>query len=132
MQSHACIFFLHADFARGVDLKLAKNADVTIFCNNTESKMNTTIACQMAGRGARDQSDPISTIIWAPQQGKGYIDEGNTLLELNDEKNLDQTILFLKAMYFRWENLLQNHKHLIAKSFADDKWRNGFEGLTND
>ena len=39
------IFFLHEDFARGVDLKLAKNADLTIFCNNTESKMNTTIAC---------------------------------------------------------------------------------------
>ena len=29
------IFFLLPDFARGIDLKLAKNADVTIFCNNS-------------------------------------------------------------------------------------------------
>ena len=39
------IYFFHADFARGIDLKLAKNADVTIFCNVFESKMNTTTAC---------------------------------------------------------------------------------------
>ena len=59
------IFFMHPDFARGIDLKLAKNADVTIFCNNTDCKLNTTIACQMAGRGTRDQSNPVATIIWA-------------------------------------------------------------------
>ncbi len=44
------IFFLHPDFARGIDLKLPKNADVTIFCNNNDCKLNTTIACQMAGK----------------------------------------------------------------------------------
>jgi hypothetical protein len=60
------IFFLYPDFARGIDLKLAKNADVTIFCNNTDCKMNTTIACQMSGRGTRDKSNPVATIIWAP------------------------------------------------------------------
>ena len=53
-------------------------------------------------------------------------------MELNDEKNLETTIVWIRAMYFRWENLVFNHKQLIAKSFADDKWRNGFEGLTND
>ena len=85
--------------------------------------MNTTIACQMAGRGARDQSDPIATIIWAPQKGKGYIDEGSTLLELNDEKNLDQTILFLKAMYFRWENLLPAVQKKMALVMQKGLWR---------
>ena len=59
------IFFLHPDFAWCIDLKLAKNADVNIFCNNTDCKPNTTIACQMAGRGTRDQSNPVATIIWA-------------------------------------------------------------------
>ncbi len=59
------IFFLHPDFARGNDLKLAKNADVTIFCNNTDCELNTTIAFQMAGRGTRDQSNSVATIIWA-------------------------------------------------------------------
>ena len=39
------IYFFHADFAREIDLNLAKNADVTIFCNVFESKMNTTAAC---------------------------------------------------------------------------------------
>ena len=39
------IFFLHSDFARGLDLKLAVNADVTIFCNLPDSKMNSTLAC---------------------------------------------------------------------------------------
>ena len=39
------IYFLHADFARGIDLKLVKNADVTIFCKVFELKMNTTTAC---------------------------------------------------------------------------------------
>ena len=38
------IYFLHDDFVRGIDLKLAKNSDVTIFCNVFESKMNTKIA----------------------------------------------------------------------------------------
>ena len=65
-------------------------------------------------------------------KNKSHIQKGETLLELNDEKNLETTIVWIRAMYFRWENLVFNHKKLIAKSFADEKWRNGFEGLTND
>ncbi len=60
------ILFLHTDFARDIDLKLAKNADFIIYCNNNYCKINTIIACQMAGRVTRDQSNPFTWIIWAP------------------------------------------------------------------
>ena len=75
------------------------NADVTIFCNNTDCKLNTTIACQMAGRGTRYQSNPVANIIWAPQKNKHHIENGESLLGLNDEKNLQQTMNWIKAMY---------------------------------
>ncbi len=57
------VYLFHPDFTRGIDFKLTKNADITIFFKNTDSKMNTTIVCQMAGRGTRDQLYSVVTII---------------------------------------------------------------------
>ncbi len=49
----------------------------------------------MAGIGTRDQSNPVATINWAPYKNKMHIEKGETLLNLNDENNPQQTMIRL-------------------------------------
>lgn len=59
----------------------------------------------MAGRGTRDQSVPVATIFWVPQKGKANVTRGEILLNINDEKNLESTIVWIKAMWTRFDSL---------------------------
>ena len=58
--------------------------------------------------------------------------KGETLLSLNDEKDIEPTIDWVKAMWTRWGRLSVVSQQSIYTVFQKGNWKRGFEGLTDD
>jgi hypothetical protein len=61
-----------------------------------------------------------------------FITKGETLLYLNDEKDIEPTIDWVKAMWTRWERLSVASQQSIYNVFQKGNWKRGFEGLTDE
>ncbi len=53
-------------------------------------------------------------------------------MSLNDEKDIEQTIDWVKAMWTRWELLSVVSQQSIYNVFQKGNWKRGFESLTDD
>ena len=53
-------------------------------------------------------------------------------MSLNDEKDIEPTFDWVKAMWTRWERLSVVRQQSIYTVFQKGNWKRGFEGLTDE